>query len=124
MGDCDLSGIVNVTDLLVMANALAGNVTLTPTQKGACDVFNYNKGLITIQDLFTLANFLAGNTQTLPVNTGGAIENPGDTIPEAFLNPPLDQLNPGSSGQMSRARLNEFVLMTLFDRQKRRFVPS
>jgi hypothetical protein len=123
MGDCDLSGVVNVTDLLFMANALAGNLTLTPTQKAACDVFNDNKGQITVQDLFTLANFLAGNTQTLPVNVGGPISNPGDTVPEAFLSPPLVELNLGSSGQLYRSRLNELVLMTLFDRQRLSFVP-
>jgi len=105
-----------------MANSLAGNITLTPTQKGACDVFNDNKGLITVQDLFTLANFLAGNTQTLPVNTG-PLQNPGDIVPEAFLSPPLEKLNPGSSEQMNRARLNEFVLTALFDRPKRVLTP-
>jgi hypothetical protein len=84
VGDCDLNGVVNVTDLIVMANALAGNLTLTPTQKATCDVLNDGSGLITIQDLITLANFLAGNIKTLPVNTAGGNENPGDIIPQAF----------------------------------------
>jgi len=124
MGDCDLSGVVNISDLLFMANSLAGNVTLTPTQKGACDVFNDNKGLITVQDLFTLANFLAGNTQTLPVNTGGTIADPGDGVPAPFLSPPLTSPPVSLTSEIYRVRFDEFTPALLFDPPKRRFPAS
>ena len=60
-GDVNGDHIVNVGDLLAMANFLAGNTSFdSPTfSRLACDL-NLD-GKINVQDLLTLANFLAGN---------------------------------------------------------------
>jgi len=75
-GDLTGEGTVNVQDLLVMANTLAGNIHLSPGRKMMADVLQDSGHLINVQDLFVLANFLAGNISTLPVipteqNPGG-----------------------------------------------------
>ena len=62
-GDLNGDGKIDASDLVLLANALAGNVTLT--NQGAADVFQ--DGIINAADLVTLANFLAGNISTLPV---------------------------------------------------------
>jgi hypothetical protein len=67
MGDINGDNVVNVTDLLLMANILAGNFTPTSVQKDAADVLKDQNNNITVSDLITLANFLAGNTKTLPL---------------------------------------------------------
>lgn len=64
-GDCNMDGIVNVSDLSFLANALAGNITPTPAQKASCDVSW--SGNLTVQDLSVLANWLAGNISVLPL---------------------------------------------------------
>ena len=66
MGDINGDNVVNVTDLLLMANILAGNFTPTQIQKDAADVLKDASNSINVTDLLTLANFLAGNTRTLP----------------------------------------------------------
>ena len=107
MGDCDLSGVVNVTDLITMANFLAGNTTPTPVQKSACDVLA--DGVLNVSDLLTLANFLAGNTVTLPVIPGGGIANPGDGVPQAFAQQPFDLLNYVNEVTESRRAMSDFL---------------
>ncbi len=67
MGDVNGDNVVNVSDLVLMANILAGNFTPTAVQKDASDVQKDGTNKITVGDLITLANFLAGNTRTLPV---------------------------------------------------------
>ena len=67
MGDINGDNTVNVTDLLLMANILAGNFTPTSVQKDAADVQKDGTNRVTVSDLLTLANFLAGNTRTLPL---------------------------------------------------------
>lgn len=61
-GDLNKDQIINVGDLIVMANMLAGNVAV---DKQSADVLQ--DGVFNIRDLLTLANYLAGNTTTLPV---------------------------------------------------------
>jgi len=67
MGDVNGDNVVNVSDLVLMANILAGNFIPTTVRKAAADVQQDGTGKITVGDLITLANFLAGNTKTLPV---------------------------------------------------------
>jgi len=67
MGDLNGDGVVTVSDLVVLANVIAGNLTLTPVQKAAADVSQNGSGQLDITDLVTLANFLAGNIKTMPV---------------------------------------------------------
>ena len=69
-GDLSGDGQIDITDLVLLANVLAGNVNPSPTQKPAGDVFDDHTGQVTIQDLVTLANFLAGNIHSLPVIQG------------------------------------------------------
>lgn len=64
-GDLNGDGRVNVTDLAILSNYMAGNTHLTTIQKGAADVCK--DGVINVQDLYVLANFLAGNITQLPV---------------------------------------------------------
>jgi hypothetical protein len=61
-GDLNGDGKVNVNDLIIMANKLAGNFQL---DLPGADVFQ--DGKVDVQDLFVMANFLAGNIQSLPV---------------------------------------------------------
>jgi hypothetical protein len=61
-GDLNHDGKVDVTDLLILANGLAGN---TQIDKNAADVLR--DGVVSISDLITMANFLAGNISNLPV---------------------------------------------------------
>ncbi|HZS46038.1 MAG TPA: choice-of-anchor Q domain-containing protein, partial [Blastocatellia bacterium] len=81
-GDLTGDGQVTVQDLVVLANIIAGNISPTPTQLGAADVFDDHTGQITIQDLVTLANFIAGNIHSLPVTVGSS-SNPDGTKPLA-----------------------------------------
>jgi hypothetical protein len=67
MGDINGDNAVNVNDLVLMANILAGNLTPTAVQKDAADVLKDATNRVTVGDLITLANFLAGNTKTLPL---------------------------------------------------------
>jgi len=67
MGDVNGDNVVNISDLVLMANILAGNVTPTAVQKDAADVSKDASNNITVSDLVTLANFLAGNIKTLPL---------------------------------------------------------
>jgi hypothetical protein len=62
-GDLNGDTVVNVVDLILMANALAGNVTVDKT---AGDINQDNK--LNISDLINLANFLAGNIGHLPIS--------------------------------------------------------
>jgi hypothetical protein len=64
-GDINGDGVVNVSDLILLANQLAGNTHLSTPQKAAANVF-YD-GQVDVLDLFAMANFLAGNIKTLPV---------------------------------------------------------
>src|SRR5581483_2993239 len=61
----DLNGDLQITvsDLVLLANAIAGNLTID-TQAGDLN----QDGVVTISDLVTLANFLAGNIGHLPVS--------------------------------------------------------
>jgi hypothetical protein len=77
-GDISGDGQVTVSDLVLLANIIAGNISPTPAQKQAGDVFQ--DGQITIQDLVTLANFIAGNIHSLPV-VPGPIADPGNPKP-------------------------------------------
>ena len=65
-GDVNNDHIVNVGDLLSMANFLAGNTSFDSPffNRTACDL-NLD-GKINVQDLLILANFLAGNN-SLPI---------------------------------------------------------
>ena len=61
-GDINHDGKVDIQDLILLANHLAGNAQIDPsTADVAMD------GKIDIVDLVTLANFLAGNTPVLPI---------------------------------------------------------
>jgi hypothetical protein len=89
-GDLNGDNQVTVSDLVILANIIAGNINPTPTQKTLGDVFQDGSGQITIQDLVTMANFLAGNIHNLPV-VSGPIMNPGggpkpEFYEESFLN--------------------------------------
>jgi hypothetical protein len=81
LGDINNDGKVNVQDLFIMANFLAGNTHFSSTEAAAADVLDDHTGTINVQDLLVIANFLAGNTQTLPVVVG-SIAAPGSTVPE------------------------------------------
>jgi len=83
-GDINMNGTVNVNDLILMANFLAGNNTLTANQFQAADVLK--NGVVNVQDLLTLANFLAGNLHQLPVLPGAA-NMPADDMPFSDLMP-------------------------------------
>jgi len=61
-GDVNGDGVINVTDLVLLANKVAGNIN---TDLPAGDVVQ--DGTINIKDLVALANFIAGNIHTLPV---------------------------------------------------------
>ena len=63
-GDMNGDTVVNVNDLILMANFLAGNISVDQT---AADL--NQDGKVTVNDLLTLANFLAGNTARLPVSS-------------------------------------------------------
>src|SRR5882724_3600392 len=62
---CASAFCVNVGDLTMLANVLAGNVQHSPVQFAAADV--YYDGFLSVADLYTLANYLAGNIDHLPV---------------------------------------------------------
>jgi hypothetical protein len=81
-GDLSFDNSVTVSDLLILANVLAGNIrTFDPA---AADVAL--TGVIDVQDLGTLANFLAGNIHTLPaIPNQAALFNAGATV---TLSPP------------------------------------
>jgi len=65
-GDVNSDHIVNVVDLVAMANFLAGNTPLnSPSFNRAASDLNLD-GVVNVADLVSLANFLAGNT-SLPV---------------------------------------------------------
>jgi hypothetical protein len=64
-GDVSQDGVVNVSDLMMLANALAGNIELSPAQFAAADV--YYDGVLSAADLYVLANYLAGNEEHLPM---------------------------------------------------------
>jgi hypothetical protein len=66
-GDINGDQIVNISDLFVMANFLAGNIAANSSSfnKAAADL--NGDGVVNIQDLFLLANYLAGNIHSLPV---------------------------------------------------------
>ena len=66
MGDLNGDNQVTITDLVLLANGLAGNVIFTNVQREAGDVAKDASNQVNIQDLVTLANFLAGNVKTLP----------------------------------------------------------
>ena len=61
-GDLNLDNKVNVNDLLLLANVLAGNTTISVPE--AADVRLDHK--VNVSDLLTLANGLAGNIRFLP----------------------------------------------------------
>jgi len=64
LGDVNGDRTVTVSDLVTLANFLAGNSsTLNP---GAADL--NEDGKVTITDLVILANYLAGNISILPVS--------------------------------------------------------
>lgn len=62
-GDLNFDDVVNVLDLNVCANELAGNLTLLDDATADLNL----DGHITVQDLSILANYLAGNIHSLPV---------------------------------------------------------
>jgi hypothetical protein len=75
-GDLNDDQVINVVDLILMANALAGN---TAVDKTAADLNQDNK--VNINDLINLANYLAGNTGHLPLGNGvPPSSNPSDPI--------------------------------------------
>ncbi len=61
-GDINHDGKVDISDLMTMANFLAGNSVI---DTNAADVLR--DGKVNISDLMTLANYLAGNISNLPV---------------------------------------------------------
>ena len=87
-GDITGEGSVNVTDLLVMANELAGNTHFTAGQKLVADVSDDGTHRVNASDLLTLANFLAGNIHTLPVGNTSM-----NAIPDFRMMPASDELN-------------------------------
>ena len=75
-GDFNNDQTINVVDLIVMANALAGNTTVDKT---AADLNQDTK--VNVNDLLTLANYLAGNTGHLPIGNGTPTANdPSDPV--------------------------------------------
>lgn len=62
-GDLNFDDIVNIVDLNVMANFLAGNLTLLDSATADLNL----DGPVTVVDLNILANYLAGNIHSLPV---------------------------------------------------------
>ena len=73
-GDLNNDTVLNVSDLILMANALAGNTTVDKT---AGDLTL--DGKLNVNDLILLANFLAGNIAHLPVDkTNSTASNPPD----------------------------------------------
>jgi len=66
-GDLNSDFSVDIIDLVLLANGLAGNLTV---DQQAADVFQ--DGKFSIADLVTLANYLAGNLDQLPVQPLGA----------------------------------------------------
>jgi len=66
-GDVNTDQSVTVSDLVAVANFIAGNIPQNSPSfnKLAADV--NQDGVITITDLVVLANFLAGNIPSLPV---------------------------------------------------------
>jgi hypothetical protein len=83
-GDLNFDNILSVSDLIIEANILAGNVM--PQDPAPADL-NLD-GVANVSDLITLANFLAGNIFNLPIlqDQTGYIFNAGAPV---AISPPV-----------------------------------
>ena len=66
-GDANGDQIINVVDLFIVANFMAGNIKVGSPDFNKAAVDLNGDGLVNVQDLFILANYLAGNIHHLPV---------------------------------------------------------
>jgi hypothetical protein len=81
-GDLTFNDIVNVQDLLSLANFLAGNNTPADPAPGDLNL----DGKTNVSDLSILANFLAGNIQLPAIPQHAVLFNAGATV---SLSPPM-----------------------------------